>query len=165
MTTITNCFCHCGFAVGSAQDSCDSAVDGAEELMSVEMRCTLQGVNFADCIEADTCASVCGSMTDENIVAQVAGAQPVAEEAGGEDGKEDEVPACQSASEVMDALNVTRLFFSFEEGREDSMRRVRALEQGVAPVAFREKKQIFLANKYVSCPWWIPNTSIFVHFY
>ncbi|KAH7982653.1 hypothetical protein HPB52_006280 [Rhipicephalus sanguineus] len=67
-----------GFAAGSAQDSCDVDVDGAEELMPVALRDTLRGVRFADYVEVDTGASVCGALTDEDIIAQVAGAQPVA---------------------------------------------------------------------------------------
>ncbi|KAH6948096.1 hypothetical protein HPB50_022821 [Hyalomma asiaticum] len=110
--------------------------------MPVALRGTLQGVSFADYVEVDTCASVCGALTDEDIIAQVAGAQPVAEEPGGEEDEDDEVPVRPSASEVMEALNVTRLFFSFEEGEEDSLRRVRALEQRAAAVAFREKKHM-----------------------
>ncbi|KAH7975672.1 hypothetical protein HPB52_004057 [Rhipicephalus sanguineus] len=131
-----------GFAAGSAQDSCDVDVDGAEELMPVALRDTLRGVRFADYVEADTGASVCGALTDEDIIAQVAGAQPVAEEPEGEEDEDDEVPVRPSASAVMEALNVARLFFSFEEGEEDSLRRVRALEQRAAAVAFREKKQM-----------------------
>ncbi|KAH6948049.1 hypothetical protein HPB50_022734 [Hyalomma asiaticum] len=110
--------------------------------MPVALCGTLQGVSFADYVEVDTCASVCGALTDEDIIAQVAGAQPVAEEPEGEEDEDDEVPVRPSASEVMEALNVTRLFFSFEEGEEDSLRRVRALEQRAAAVAFREKKQM-----------------------
>ncbi|KAH7961789.1 hypothetical protein HPB52_012152 [Rhipicephalus sanguineus] len=131
-----------GFAAGSAQDSCDVDVDGAEELMPVALRDTLRGVRFADYVEVDTGASVCGALTDEDIIAQVAGAQPVGEEPEGEEDEDDEAPVRPSASAVMEALNVARLFFSFEEGEEDSLRRVRALEQRAAAVAFREKKQM-----------------------
>ncbi|KAL1417676.1 hypothetical protein MTO96_026642 [Rhipicephalus appendiculatus] len=121
-------------------------MDGAEELMPVALRSTLQGVSFADYVEVDTCASVCGALTDEDIIARVAGAQPVAEEPEGEEDEDDEVPVRPSASEVMEALNVTRLFFSFEEGEEDSLRRVHALEQRAAAVAFREKKQMVITD-------------------
>ncbi|KAH7938897.1 hypothetical protein HPB52_002185 [Rhipicephalus sanguineus] len=48
----------------------------------------------------------------------------------------------KSALFVMEALNVTRLF-SFEE---DSLRRIRALEQRAAAVAFREKKQMVITD-------------------
>ncbi|KAH7946925.1 hypothetical protein HPB52_005918 [Rhipicephalus sanguineus] len=113
-----------GFAAGSAQDSCDVDVDGAEELMPVALRDTLRG----------------------DIIAQVAGAQPVAEEPEGEEDEDDEAPVRPSASAVMEALNVARLFFSFEEGEEDSLRRVRALEQRAAAVAFREKKQMVITD-------------------
>ncbi|KAH8040331.1 hypothetical protein HPB51_010111 [Rhipicephalus microplus] len=41
----------------------------------------------------------------------------------------------------MEALNGERLFFSFEEGEEDSLRRFHALEERAATVTFREKKQ------------------------
>ncbi|KAL1453534.1 hypothetical protein MTO96_043753 [Rhipicephalus appendiculatus] len=141
-TTIANCFRHSGFAAGSAQDSCDVGVDGAEELMPVALHGTLQGASFVDYVEVDTCASVCGALNDEDIIARVAGEQPVAEEPEGEEDEDDEVPVRPSASEVTEALNVTHLFFSFEEGEEDSLRSVRALEQRAAAVAFREKKQM-----------------------
>ncbi|KAH7961762.1 hypothetical protein HPB52_011931 [Rhipicephalus sanguineus] len=127
-------------------DSCDVDVDGAEELMPVALRDTLRGVRFADYVEVDTGASVCGALTDEDIIAQVAGAQPVAEEPEGEEDEDDEAPVRLSASAVMEALNVARLFFSFEEGEEDSLRRVRALEQRAAAVAFREKKQMVITD-------------------
>ncbi|KAH7944600.1 hypothetical protein HPB52_021815 [Rhipicephalus sanguineus] len=104
------------FWAGSAQDSCDVDVDGAEELMPVALRDTLRGVRFADYVEDDTGASVCGALTDEDIIAQVAGAQPVAEVPEGEEDEDDEAPVRPSASAVMEALNVARLFFSFEEG-------------------------------------------------
>ncbi|KAH7981684.1 hypothetical protein HPB52_000709 [Rhipicephalus sanguineus] len=135
-----------GFAAGSAQDSCDVDVDGAEELMLVALRDTLRGIRFADYVEVDTGASVCGALTDEDIIAQVAGAQPVAEEPEGEEDEDDEAPVRPSASAVMEALNVARLFFSFEEGEEDSLRRIRALEQRAAAVAFREKKQMVITD-------------------
>ncbi|KAH7939142.1 hypothetical protein HPB52_007380 [Rhipicephalus sanguineus] len=131
---------------GSAQDSCDVDVDGAEELMPVALRDTLRGKRFADYVEVDTGASVCGALTDEDIIAQVAGAQPVAEEPEGEEDEDDEAPVRPSASAVMEALNVARLFFSFGEGEEDSLRRVRALEQRAAAVAFREKKQMVITD-------------------
>ncbi|KAH7971789.1 hypothetical protein HPB52_002788 [Rhipicephalus sanguineus] len=114
--------------------------------MPVALRGTLQRVSFADYVEVDTCASVCGALTDEDIIARVAGAQPVAEEPEGEEDEDDEVPVRPSASEVMEALNVTRLFFSFEEGEEDSLRRIHTLEQGAAAVAFREKKQMVITD-------------------
>ncbi|KAL1447083.1 hypothetical protein MTO96_044391 [Rhipicephalus appendiculatus] len=106
----------------------------------------VQGVSFVDYVEVDTCASVCGALTDEDITARVAGGQPVAEEPEGEEDEDDEVPVRPSASEVMEALNVARLFFSFEEGEEDSLRRVRALEQRAAAVAFREKKLMVITD-------------------
>ncbi|KAH7940089.1 hypothetical protein HPB52_021116 [Rhipicephalus sanguineus] len=83
--------------------------------MPVALRDTLRGVRFADYVEVDTGASVCGALTDEDIIAQVAGAQPVAEEPEGEEDEDDEAPVRPSASAVMEALNVARLFFSFEE--------------------------------------------------
>ncbi|KAH7968838.1 hypothetical protein HPB52_011717 [Rhipicephalus sanguineus] len=100
--------------------------------MLVALRGTLQGISFADYVEVDTCASVCGALTDEDIIVRAASAQPVAEE--------------PEASEVMEALNVTHLFFSFEEGEEDSLRRVRTLEQRAAALTFREKKQMVITD-------------------
>ncbi|KAH7948526.1 hypothetical protein HPB52_024083 [Rhipicephalus sanguineus] len=72
--------------------------------------------------------------------------KPVAEEPEGEEDEDDEAPVRPSASAVMEALNVARLFFSFEEGKEDSLRRVRALGQRAAAVAFREKKQMVITD-------------------
>ncbi|KAH7955524.1 hypothetical protein HPB52_001198 [Rhipicephalus sanguineus] len=107
----------------------------------VDLQDKLKGASFADYVEVDTCASVCGALTDEDIIARAAGVQPVAEEPEGEEDEDDEVPVRPSTSEVMGALNVTR---SFEEGEEDSLRRVRVLEQRAAAVAFREKKQMVI---------------------
>lgn len=59
---------------------------------------------FAGYVEVDTCASACGGLTDEDIITQVAGAQPVAEDTEGED---DAVPARLSAPEAMEAINVS----------------------------------------------------------
>ncbi|KAH6932843.1 hypothetical protein HPB50_010237 [Hyalomma asiaticum] len=116
--------------VKSVQDV-SSVDDDLKEEDSEEDESILQsdalGISFADYVEVDTCASVCGALTGEDIIAQVAGAQPVAEEPEGEEDDDDEVPVRPSASEVMETLNVTRLFFSFEEGEEDSLRRIRAL--------------------------------------
>lgn len=72
-----------------------------------------------------------------------------------------EVHAHHSASEVIEGLNVMQLLFSFEEGEEDSLHRVYALEQSHS--CGREKSVItdFCGNKYFSCLSQIPNASFF----
>ncbi|KAG0441291.1 hypothetical protein HPB47_015994, partial [Ixodes persulcatus] len=103
------------------------AIDTGEcEVVFEGMRDLLQDVSFADYVDADSSAVICGAMTDEDIIAQVVG-EPVAEAENDVDNEEEEVeveeaPIRPSAPEVMDALNVARLFFSFEEGEEDALR-------------------------------------------
>lgn len=73
-----------------------------------------------------------------------------------------------SASEVMEALTVTRLLFSFEEGKDDSLRRISALEQRTTTIAFIEKKAAsdhqfffsFFLQINVFHALWVPNESI-----
>ncbi|KAH7942749.1 hypothetical protein HPB52_000745 [Rhipicephalus sanguineus] len=98
--------------------------------MPVALHGTLQGVSFADYVEVYTCALVCGALTDEDIIARVANAQPVAEEPEGEEDENDEEPVRPSASEL----------------QLDSLRRVHALEQRAAALAFREKKQMVITD-------------------
>ncbi|KAG0414085.1 hypothetical protein HPB47_008758 [Ixodes persulcatus] len=110
------------------------AIDTGEcEVVFEGMRDLLQDVSFADYVDADSSAVICGAMTDEDIIAQVVG-EPVAEAENDVDNEEEEVeveeaPIRPSAPEVMDALNVARLFFSFEEGKEDALRLVQARER------------------------------------
>ncbi|KAG0426455.1 hypothetical protein HPB47_026430 [Ixodes persulcatus] len=107
-TTIANCFRHCGFSVlgmeaagGSDTGECEVVLEGMRDL--------LQDVSFADYVDADSSAVICGAMTDEDIIAQVVG-EPVAEAENDVDNEEEEVeveeaPIRPSAPEVMDALN------------------------------------------------------------
>ncbi|XP_077514515.1 uncharacterized protein LOC144125189 [Amblyomma americanum] len=137
-STIVNCFHHCGFAAGSMQESGD---DGSQEPLPAAVRAVHQDFSFADFVEVDSDAAVCGARSDEDIVAEVVGEQSVPEEAEDEDDDEEQEPVRPSAAGVMGALNAARLFFSFEEGEEDSLHRIRALEDRVTIVALREKKQ------------------------
>ncbi|KAG0425729.1 hypothetical protein HPB47_027107 [Ixodes persulcatus] len=103
--------------------ACDT---GECEVVFEGMRDLLLDASFADYVDADSSAVICGAMTDEDIIAQVVG-EPVAEAENDVDNEEEEVeveeaPIRPSAPEVMDALNVARLFFSFEEGEEDALR-------------------------------------------
>ncbi|XP_077524980.1 uncharacterized protein LOC144136487 [Amblyomma americanum] len=142
-STIANCFHHCGFAARSMEESGD---DGSPEPLPVAVRAVLQDISFDDYIEVDSDAAVCGARCDEDIVAEIVGEQSVPEEGEDEDDDEEQEPVCPSAAEVMGALNVARLFFSFEEGEEDSLRRIRALEDRVTTVALREKKQKMITD-------------------
>ncbi|CAN7997064.1 unnamed protein product, partial [Ixodes hexagonus] len=114
--TTANCFSHCGFSVlGTEATGGDT---GEREVVSEGIRDLLQDVSFADYVDTDSSAVICGAMTDEDIIAQVV-SEPVAEAENDDDDDEEEVeetPVRPSAPEVMDALNVVRLFFSFEEG-------------------------------------------------
>ncbi|XP_077507331.1 uncharacterized protein LOC144116507 [Amblyomma americanum] len=142
-STIANCFHHCGFAAGSMEESGD---DGSREPLPAAVRAVLQDVSFDDYVQVDSDAAVCGARSDEDIVAEIVGEQSVPEEAEDEDDDEEQEPVRPSAAEVMGALNVARLFFSFEEGEEDSLRRIRALEDRVTTVALREKKQKMITD-------------------
>lgn len=142
-STIANCFHHCGFAAGSMKESGD---DGSPEPLPAAVRAVLQDVSFDDYVGVDSDAAVCGALSDEDIVAEIVGEQSVPEEAEDEDDDEEQEPVRPSAAEVMGALNVARLFFSFEEGEEDSLRRIRMLEDRVSTVALREKKQKMITD-------------------
>ncbi|KAK8766645.1 hypothetical protein V5799_006575 [Amblyomma americanum] len=136
-STIANCFHHCGFAAGSMEESGD---DGNPEPLPAAVRAVLQDVSFDDYLEVDSDAAVCSARSDEDIVAEIVGEQSVPEEAEDEDDDEEQEPVRPSAAEVMVALNVARLFFSFEEGEEDSLRRIRALEDRVTTVALEREE-------------------------
>ncbi|KAH7971583.1 hypothetical protein HPB52_000326 [Rhipicephalus sanguineus] len=136
--------------------------------MPVALCDTLRGVRFADYVEVDTGASVCGALTDEDIIAQVAGAQPVAEEPEGEEDEDDEAPVRPSASAVMEALNVARLFFSFEEGHaqcwaeqltvETPRRDPRCFRQGTEQQA-RPRSEMQYSCWQRRLRWWFAGTS------
>ncbi|KAG0440314.1 hypothetical protein HPB47_016337, partial [Ixodes persulcatus] len=104
--TIANCFRHCGFSVlGTEAAGGDT---GECEVVFEGMRDLLQDASFADSVDADSSAVICGAMTNEDIIAQVVG-KPVAEAENDVDDEEEEVkveetPIRPSAPEVMDAL-------------------------------------------------------------
>ncbi|KAH7961797.1 hypothetical protein HPB52_012160 [Rhipicephalus sanguineus] len=111
------------------------------------LRDALEDVSFNDYVNADRCAVVCGTITDDDIIAQVTGGEaPVVDVVA--DDEEDEAPARRSASELMEAMRVARLFFSFEEGEEDAFRHVRALENKAMAIAFKEEKQTVITDYF-----------------
>lgn len=142
--TIANCFRHCGFDIASSEATADSTAtadsgqDGEDIPASV--RQALQDVDFTDYVDADKSAMVCGALTDEEIIAHVRGGEPAMEDDDGEEENE-EAPVRPCASEVMEALDVVRRFFSFEEDGEDAFRHVQALEGKVMTAVFFKKKQ------------------------
>lgn len=110
----------------------------------------LGDVDFSDYVNVDSCAAVCGAVTDDEIIAQVLGEDEnpsVDDDANDEDDDDvGETPVRPSLAQVMDGLNHARLFFSFEEGEDDAFRLIRALEDKAAAIAFRGKKQKTIAN-------------------
>ncbi|KAK8764212.1 hypothetical protein V5799_033180 [Amblyomma americanum] len=143
-STIANCFHHCGFAAGSMEESGNN---GSPEPLPAAVRAVLQDVSFDDYVEVDSDAAVRGARSYEDIVAEIVGEQSVPEEAEDEDDDDEEQePVRPSAAEVMGALNVARLFFSFEEEEEDCLRRICVLEDRVTTVALREKKQKMITD-------------------
>ncbi|KAH7956623.1 hypothetical protein HPB52_011087 [Rhipicephalus sanguineus] len=104
----------------------------------------LEDVCFANYVNVDSSAVVCGALTDDDIICQVRSAGPVA--ASDDDEEEDEAPVRPSAVEVMAGLNAARLFLSFEEGGEEAFRQIRSLEQKVLAVAFKERRQTAITD-------------------
>lgn len=92
-----------------------------------------QDVSFANYVEADSSALVCGALTDEGFIAQVANEENTVEDENDE--KDKETTAQPSTSQVMEALNVACLF-SYEEG-EDASFYIRALEHRLMPSKIR----------------------------
>lgn len=76
---------------------------------------------------------------------QVTGEEPVDEDDRDE---EEEAPVRPSASQVIETIGVARLFFSFEGGEDDALRHVRALENKVTAIAFKEKKQKVITDYF-----------------
>lgn len=67
----------------------------------------LRDASFANYVDADGKALVCGAPKDEAIIMQVAGEEPTLE-----DRNDEETPARPSALQFMEALNIVR-FFSY----------------------------------------------------
>ncbi|KAH6921309.1 hypothetical protein HPB50_027696 [Hyalomma asiaticum] len=93
-------------------------------------RTILEDVCFADHIHVDASAVVGGLLTDDIVRDDYE--------------EEDEAPVRPSATEVMAGLNATRLFLTFEEGKEEAFHHIRSLEQEVLVVAFKEKRQTMI---------------------
>ncbi|KAH7948510.1 hypothetical protein HPB52_023599 [Rhipicephalus sanguineus] len=79
-----------------------------EHGVTAPMADVLEDVCFADYVDVDSSAVVCGALTDDDITCQVRSAEPVA--ASDDDEEEDEAPVRPSAAEVMARLNAARLF-------------------------------------------------------
>ncbi|XP_075738878.1 uncharacterized protein LOC142784350 [Rhipicephalus microplus] len=84
----------------------------------------LEDVCFADYVDVDSSAVVCGALTYGDIMCQVRSAEPVA--ASDDDEEEDEALVRPPAAEVMAGLNAARLFLSFEEAGEEAFHRIRS---------------------------------------
>ncbi|KAH7972492.1 hypothetical protein HPB52_012661 [Rhipicephalus sanguineus] len=111
------------------------------------LRDALEDVSFNDYIDADRCAAVCGTITDDDIIAQITGREAPVVDVGAVD-EEDEAPTRPSASELMEAMHVARLFFSFEEGEEDAFRHVHAFKNKAMAIAFKEEKQTVITDYF-----------------
>lgn len=94
----------------SLEAACDP---GKHEVIPIGLRDVLQEVSFEDYVKADSSVLVCSALKAEHITVQVTG-----------DNEEDEAPMWPSASQVMEAISVARLFLSFEEGEGDALRHV-----------------------------------------
>ncbi|KAH6943674.1 hypothetical protein HPB50_025066 [Hyalomma asiaticum] len=83
--------------------------------VTAPMADVLEDVCFADYVDVDSSAVVCGALTDDDMSGE------------NDDGEEeDEAPVRPSAAEVMAGLNAARLFLSFEEGGEEAFRQIRS---------------------------------------
>ncbi|KAH7956972.1 hypothetical protein HPB52_014022 [Rhipicephalus sanguineus] len=89
------------------------------EVIPAGLRDALDNVSFDDYVDVDNSAVVCGTITDDDIIAQVTGGEEPVVEADKSD-EQEEVPTRPSASQLLEAIGVARLFFSFEEGEEDA---------------------------------------------
>lgn len=144
--TIANCFRHSGFIgqrSSTAQDTCvqeltDDIWD--QENVPTDMHEALQGVRFSDYVDADTAAVVCGVRSDEDILAEVSGREEPEEETE-EEQEVEETTVRPSPSQVLDALSVAHRFFSHEEGQEETLHHLRALEHKLMVLRFRGHKQ------------------------
>ncbi|XP_037521072.1 tigger transposable element-derived protein 4 [Rhipicephalus sanguineus] len=103
--TIANCYRHCGFSTEALQADEPPVL---EHGVTAPMADVLEDVCFADYVDVDSSAVVCGALTDDDITCQVRSAEPVA--ASDDDEEEDEAPVRPSAAEVMARLNAARLF-------------------------------------------------------
>lgn len=144
-TTVANCFRHSGFCV--AIEGTAGELDEREaDVIPAGLRDALGDVNFGDYVDADRSAVVCGTITDDDIIAQVTGEEALVVDVG--EDEEDEAPTRPTASEVMEAMRVARLFFSFEEDEEDAFRHVRALENKAMAITFKERKQKVITDYF-----------------
>ncbi|XP_037515168.1 tigger transposable element-derived protein 6 [Rhipicephalus sanguineus] len=114
-TTVANCFRHSGFCAPDESPGTECEA----EVIPAGLRDALDNVSFDDYVDVDNSAVVCGTITDDDIIAQVTGGEEPVVEADKSD-EQEEVPTRPSASQLLEAIGVARLFFSFEEGEEDA---------------------------------------------
>ncbi|KAH6944556.1 hypothetical protein HPB50_003871 [Hyalomma asiaticum] len=102
--TIANYYRHCSFITQAMQALQADELSVFEHGVSAPM----EDICFADYVDVDASAVVCGALTDDDIIFQVRSSEPVA----ASDEEEDEAPVQLSAAEVMARLNAARLFLS-----------------------------------------------------
>ncbi|KAH6921285.1 hypothetical protein HPB50_027729 [Hyalomma asiaticum] len=117
------------------------------EVIPAGLRDALDNVSFDDYVDVDNSAVVCGTITDDDIIAQVTGGEEPVVEANKND-EQEEAPTRPSASQLLEAMGVAHLFFSFEEGEEDAFRYTHALENKAMAIAFKEKKQKVITDYF-----------------
>ncbi|KAH6938916.1 hypothetical protein HPB50_014841 [Hyalomma asiaticum] len=96
-----------------------SGTECEAEVIPAGLSDALDNVSFDDYVDVDNSAVVCGTITDDDIIAQVTGGEEPVVEADKND-EQEEAPTRPSASQLLEAMGVARLFFSFEEGEEDA---------------------------------------------
>ncbi|KAH6946098.1 hypothetical protein HPB50_011625 [Hyalomma asiaticum] len=111
------------------------------EVIPAGLHDALDNISFDDYVDVDNSAVVCGTITDDDIIAQVTGGEEPVVEADKND-EQEEAPTQPSDSQLLEAMGVARLFFSFEEGEEDAFRHIHALENKAMAIAFKEKQKV-----------------------
>ncbi|KAH6943871.1 hypothetical protein HPB50_000202 [Hyalomma asiaticum] len=80
------------------------------EVIPAGLRDALDSVSFDNYVDVDNSAVVCGTITDDDIIAQVTGGEEPVVEADKND-EQEEAPTRPSSSQLLEAMGVTRLFF------------------------------------------------------
>lgn len=111
-TTVANCFHHCSFSVGGEGPGMKKACEpGHHEVISAELCDALEEVSLT----TSTWIAVHGTLTNEDIITQVTGKEPVVYK---DEHKEEEAPM-RHTTPSNEAIIVVHLFFSFEECGDD----------------------------------------------
>ncbi|KAH7961125.1 hypothetical protein HPB52_002996 [Rhipicephalus sanguineus] len=92
-----------GFCVANESTACEPDAD----VIPAGLQDALEDVSFDDYVDADRCAAVCGTITDDDIIEQVTGTEAPVIDVGADD-EEDEAPTRPSASELMEAKCVAK---------------------------------------------------------